>query len=167
MAQPSEKVLSAIAEHTHPSVPYPIVLAMAERETRFDPSQVGRDGEFGLLQIMPETAREWGYKGPFDALFDPRINVAVATEGLSRLFGRFHTWPEAIRAYNGSGPEARAYSVGVLKRLPVWSDFVKANRAIFQAVVNRRTLKWGIVLAAVVGAVFLLSRMRQPREVEA
>jgi soluble lytic murein transglycosylase-like protein len=166
MTTPPDPIVRAIAENTHPSVPYPIVMAMAEHETNFTPSETGEAGEIGLLQIMPATAREWGYTGPLEGLYDPRVNVAVATKGLATLFDRLHTWPEAIRAYNGSGPAARAYSVAVIQKLPLWTEFVKANKAIFQAVTSKRALQLGLIVAAVLAAVFLFSA-RQSREAEA
>ncbi|MGI0150163.1 MAG: transglycosylase SLT domain-containing protein, partial [Thermoplasmata archaeon] len=115
MADPSKAVLEAIARNTHPKVPYPVALAMGERETGFDPTKRGAAGEIGLFQLLPKTVREeLRYMGPLEALFDPNLNTRLATQYLDILFRRFGTWPVAIRAYNGSGPASRAYAAGVL-----------------------------------------------------
>ncbi len=37
---------------------YPVMVAMAETESGFDPQAVGVDGELGMYQIMPSTAAE-------------------------------------------------------------------------------------------------------------
>lgn len=166
-ATPSADVLQAIATQTNPRVPYPVVFAVAERESTFDPLATGAAGELGLMQILPSTARSVGYIGPVDALLEAPVNVQVGTAYLAKLFDQYHTWPEAIRAYNGSGAAARAYSVGVLQRVPFWSDFVKANAAVFAAVTSKRTVQWGLIVAAALGALFLLAQLRRRRRVEA
>ncbi len=35
----------------------------------------GHAGEIGLMQIMPETARDLGFSDQLDALYDPETNI--------------------------------------------------------------------------------------------
>ncbi len=172
MAEPSRAVLQAIAERTDPRVPYPVVLAIGERESRFDPDPPrGSSGEVGLMQILPRTLREeLGYRGPLEALEGPEgvpRNIALGTRYLRILFDRWHTWPEAIRAWNGSGPAARAYAAGVLQRLPSWKQYVEANLEFFRTAQGKRTLRWGLAAAAAIVVLVLMAQARRPRELAA
>jgi hypothetical protein len=49
--------------------------ALVRVESNFDPQTVGADGEIGLTQIKPQTARGLGFPGSSRALFDPAINL--------------------------------------------------------------------------------------------
>lgn len=159
MAGPSKAVLEAIARNTHPKVPYPVALAIAERESKFDPNvPEGAAGEIGLFQLLPRTVREeLRYLGPLAALKDPNLNTKLATQYLNILFGSTGTWPVAIRAYNGSGPAARAYAAGVLGRLPTWDAFVNANVKFFQSA-RARIGAGVVVLIGAALAILLLHR---------
>ncbi|MBA7468050.1 hypothetical protein ES707_03291 [subsurface metagenome] len=52
-------------------------------ESRFDPTAVGADGEIGLMQIMPGTARMLGFSGSLAELADAEINIAYGTAYLA------------------------------------------------------------------------------------
>jgi membrane-bound lytic murein transglycosylase MltF len=41
---------------------------------QLQPKARGRNGEIGLLQIKPQTARAMGYKGSAKDLYDPQTN---------------------------------------------------------------------------------------------
>ncbi len=171
MAEPSRGALQAIAERTAANVPYPIMFAIAERESTFNVTPPrGTSGEVGMFQLSPKTLREeLGYTGPLEALEGPAgaaRSAALASRYLAVLFHRWHTWPEAIRAWNGSGPMARAYAAGVLRELPRWDAWVQARLDYFRTAQGRRTLRWGLMAAAAL-AVLLLLAARRPREIEA
>ncbi len=70
-------------------------------ESGGDPDAVGRDGEMGLMQLMPATAAELGVTDPFD----PEQNVEGGTRYLTFLHERYRhpqldPWPWALAAYN-------------------------------------------------------------------
>jgi soluble lytic murein transglycosylase-like protein len=44
-------------------------------ESDWDKELTGFAGEFGLMQIRPETARDMGFSGKDDALYDPETNI--------------------------------------------------------------------------------------------
>lgn len=160
---PSPEILTTIARNANLRVPLPIALTMAERESTFTPTRRGKAGEYGLFQLLPSTVRggDIGYRGPLEALLHPALNTKLATGYLALLRGRFGTWPEAIRAYNGSGPAARQYAAGVLQRLPVWDKFVVDNLAFFKKALQSRGLAPAVlVAAAAVAALLLLSSQR-------
>ena len=64
-------------------VPRELVQAVMAVESRFDPTAVGADGEIGLMQIMPGTARMLGFAGALAELAEPEINIAYGTAYLA------------------------------------------------------------------------------------
>lgn len=67
-----------------------LLAAIASAESNFNPNDVSWAGARGLMQIMPGTARGYGFKA--SELFDPEISVKAAVRELSELdsyFGRF------------------------------------------------------------------------------
>ena len=120
-----------------------IVAAVCEQEsgwdtwaTRFEPAffakyivpmtiQIGegemRATSFGLMQIMGETAREFGFAGKFlTELCDPDVGVNFGCRKLQKCFD-IHGDPDtALLAYNGgSNP---AYPAEVLARISHYTN---------------------------------------------
>jgi len=56
-------------------VPAWLVRAVVHVESDWDQSMTGHAGEIGLMQIMPETARDLGFSDQLDALYDPETNI--------------------------------------------------------------------------------------------
>ena len=59
-----------------------LVSAVVWRESHYDPYQVGRAGEVGLMQVSREAGREWAKAAAVNGfssadLFDPRTNINV------------------------------------------------------------------------------------------
>lgn len=76
--------LSIIArEAASAGVPRELVQAVMAVESRFDPTAIGADGEIGLMQIMPGTARMLGFSGSLAELADAEINIAYGTAYLA------------------------------------------------------------------------------------
>ncbi|TGQ63841.1 MAG: lytic transglycosylase domain-containing protein [Mesorhizobium sp.] len=57
--------------------------AVMEIESGFDPGVRGGDGEVGLMQVMPATARMLGFRGSLDDLGVPATNIALGVEYLA------------------------------------------------------------------------------------
>ncbi|RVC81535.1 lytic transglycosylase domain-containing protein [Mesorhizobium sp. M4A.F.Ca.ET.022.05.2.1] len=57
--------------------------AVMEIESGFDPQARGADGEVGLMQVMPATARMLGFRGSLDELSLPATNIALGVEYLA------------------------------------------------------------------------------------
>lgn len=64
-------------------IPLPIVMAVIEIESGFDPAARGADGEIGLMQVLPGTARMLGHIGAIDRLQAPETNIRLGVAYLS------------------------------------------------------------------------------------
>lgn len=62
-----------------------LLAALAFRESRMDPNAVGRDGDMGLMQILPSTWDEFAPLHLAHAPFDARNNAEVAAAYLLYL----------------------------------------------------------------------------------
>ncbi len=86
-----------------------LISAVIRRESRFNPGSVGRHGEVGLMQLMPQAAQDWaraaGRPAPTrEELFDPAVNIDAGTWYLARALkfwaGRDDPVPFALAEYN-------------------------------------------------------------------
>jgi soluble lytic murein transglycosylase-like protein len=65
----------------HYEVPESLVRRVVKRESTFDPA--ARNGPYwGLMQILPQTARTMGYQGPNEGLLDAETNLKYAVRYL-------------------------------------------------------------------------------------
>lgn len=91
----------------HISYPWQLLASIAYVESRFDPRVVSWAGAKGLMQIMPNTARSYGFDT--SKLHDPEVSVKAAVRELSDLEKYFSkTVPDSkermkfmLAAYNG------------------------------------------------------------------
>ncbi|HEY7215504.1 MAG TPA: lytic transglycosylase domain-containing protein [Thermoanaerobaculia bacterium] len=76
-----------------------LVEAVARVESGFNPAAVSRKGARGLLQVLPATARRFGFRG--DRLLEPEHNLAAGTAYLAWLLDRYGgNLDFALAAYN-------------------------------------------------------------------
>lgn len=85
-----------------------LVHAVIAAESGYNPGAVSPKGAIGLMQIMPETAGDYGIE-VVDRLYDPKTNVETGTRHLKRLMRKYKNMRQAIMAYNaGEGAVERA-----------------------------------------------------------
>jgi peptidoglycan lytic transglycosylase len=96
-----------------------LVWSIIYEETYFSPWKTGKDGEIGLMQVMPAVGREWAAEtgmrelerlmatDPNGYLRDPEHNIQIGCWYLEKIHGQFQDTPDAeprmIAAYN-AGP---------------------------------------------------------------
>lgn len=79
-----------------------LVKAVIHAESNFNPRAVSPKGALGLMQLMPDTARRWGVRKPFE----PQSNIHGGTQHLAMLLRKYHgNLVYTIAAYN-AGEEA-------------------------------------------------------------
>lgn len=131
-AQIKETVVAVFEEaHRFGFDPY-FLLAVIQRESRFNPNAIGRHGEIGLMQIKPETA-QWiaeRYGFPWEgakSLYAPASNIRLATAYFDFLRRSFHS--DGLRylsAYN-LGPKRTRELLRDKKRRSFYADEVVGN----------------------------------------
>ncbi len=100
---PEAQLADLIDEHSYSADLDPkLVRAMIQVESGYNATALSNKGAMGLMQLMPETARELGVGDPYD----PGENIHGGTAYLRRLLDQFEERIElAVAAYN-AGPNA-------------------------------------------------------------
>jgi len=81
-------------------LPLAMLVAVAEVESRFEPSAHSNAGATGLMQVMPSTARSLQLTAD-----EPDSNVLAGARFLRQMLDRFRSSDLALAAYN-AGPTA-------------------------------------------------------------
>ena len=78
-----------------------IVIAMIEKESRYNPNAIGDNGNsFGLMQIQPRWHTKRMEKLGCTDLLNPIQNVKVGIDYLGELYNRYGDIGKALTAYN-------------------------------------------------------------------
>ena len=90
-----------------------LLKAMAKTESNFDPNATSYSGAMGIMQLMPETAKELGV---MDA-YDPEQNIMGGAKYIASLIERYDgNVTYAVAAYNaGSGNVDKWIANGTIK----------------------------------------------------
>jgi soluble lytic murein transglycosylase-like protein len=98
---PYGEIISAMSE-AHGVDPL-LVRALIQVESKYNPRARSSKGAMGLMQLMPQTVREYNLRNPYD----PKSNIEA---GIKRLKSLIDKWGVelALAAYNaGEGAVAR------------------------------------------------------------
>lgn len=109
------------------SVPPYLVAAIMRVESNFDARAVSNKGARGLMQVMPATARRFGFDA--ERLHDPVHNIAAGATYLRWLLERYEgDLDRVLAAYNaGEGAVDRYSGIPPYKET---QEFVKRVRAV-------------------------------------
>lgn len=107
-----------------------LIRAVIKAESDFDPNSTSAKGAMGLMQLMPETARDLGVKDPYN----PAENIMAGTRYLKMLTDRYNGDTDlALAAYN--------WGMGNLEKHPdrmpeeTKTYVIRVNRYRYQATV--------------------------------
>jgi membrane-bound lytic murein transglycosylase B len=121
-ARPYANLISSVAAANN--VDARLVHAVIEQESNYEPRARSKKGAKGLMQLMPDTARQYGVRNSYD----PKANVEAGVRYLKDLMSRLDL-PMALAAYNaGEGtikrygglppfPETQTYVRNILRRV--------------------------------------------------
>lgn len=128
LRQPDAHVELMISRHSDAQQLDPkLVKALIQAESNFNERAVSRKGAMGLMQLMPDTARQLKVSDPFD----PDENVRGGTTYLRRMLDRFAGRLEyAVAAYN-AGPGAVERHGGI-PPFRETRDYVRKVLALYQ-----------------------------------
>ena len=99
--------------------PPSIVIAMIERESRYNPNAIGDNGNsFGLMQIQPRWHTRRMEKLGCTDLFNPIQNVKVGIDYLAECFNRYGDIGKALTAYNSGSYKGiiTNYAIAIMAR---------------------------------------------------
>jgi len=83
-----------------------LVKAVIQVESGFQPRARSHKGAMGLMQLMPQTARQYKARN----LYDPASNIEAGTRHLKNLLGEFEqSLPLALAAYNAGEAAVRRF----------------------------------------------------------
>jgi len=123
-ARPFADLISTLSATHH--VDARLVHAMIEQESGYQARARSKKGARGLMQLMPDTARQYGVSNSYD----PKSNIEAGIKHLKDLMTRLDL-PTALAAYNaGEGtvkrygglppyPETQTYVRNILRRVGV------------------------------------------------
>jgi len=121
-ARPYADLISTVAAANN--VDARLVHAVIEQESNYEPRARSKKGAKGLMQLMPDTARQYGVTNSYD----PKANLEAGVRYLKDLMSRLDL-PTALAAYNaGEGtikrygglppfPETQTYVRNILRRV--------------------------------------------------
>ena len=81
-----------------------LVHAVIEQESNYEPRARSKKGAKGLMQLMPETARQYGVRNSYD----PKTNLDAGVRHLKDLMSRLDL-PTALAAYNAGEGTVKRY----------------------------------------------------------
>ena len=95
--------------HENHQVPSQLALAIARRESEFDPHVVSPVGALGIMQVMPKTAREMAGNlqvkySRSRMLNDWKYNALIGTTYLKELSDRYQSNPVLVSIAYNAGP---------------------------------------------------------------
>jgi hypothetical protein len=118
-ATPYGEIISAMSE-AHGVDPL-LVRALIQVESKYNPRARSSRGAMGLMQLMPQTAREYKVRNPYD----PRANIEAGIKKLKTLIDKwgvelalaaYNAGEGAVMRFNGLPPyrETRSYVSRIL-----------------------------------------------------
>lgn len=109
-----------------------LIKAVIKVESNFKPDVVSVKGAQGLMQLMPQTAREMGVSDPFDPTqgvfggsFYLRKMLDSFDSNLEHALAAYNAGPSAVRKYGGIPPYKE--TLNYVKQVKHYLDYYRQN----------------------------------------
>ncbi len=110
-------------------IPQALVKAVIATESNYNPSAVSERGAIGLMQLMPQTAKEMYVDDPFD----PVQNIYGGTRYLRVLVNQFDgDLVKVVAAYNAGPDTVRRLTTNPVPNIPETQEYVRRVLSNYQ-----------------------------------
>jgi soluble lytic murein transglycosylase-like protein len=109
-----------------------LVRAVIVAESACDPRATSKRGARGLMQLMPETARQYGVRN----VFDPEQNIHAGSRYLRDLSDRYQNDLQLVLAAYNAGPQAVESSGRRVPNLRETLDYVPKVLRIYHRLIE-------------------------------
>jgi soluble lytic murein transglycosylase len=101
-----------------------IIWAVMRQESLYQPDVTSRAGAYGLMQLMPGTAKGEAKKMAVsdDAYLNPADNIMLGANHLAGLFARYKEAPLAFAAYNAGGGRVNKWTQNPITDMAEWIE---------------------------------------------
>src|SRR3990167_1462406 len=95
------------SEADRQGVPRMLAVAVAKIESNFNVGLKGNSGEYGVFQVMPQTARHMGFIGEISELYKPETNIHYGVKYLAIGWQQSRGDPKKTAMYFNEGYQSR------------------------------------------------------------
>ncbi|MEM5807419.1 MAG: transglycosylase SLT domain-containing protein [Candidatus Aenigmatarchaeota archaeon] len=104
------------------NVPVPLIKAFIAIESGFNPNayryeEHRKDASYGLMQILYQTAKGFGFKGLPQDLYNPDVNIYWASQYIAYLYKRFGNLPDTFASYNMGLPRPASKTTNIITKI--------------------------------------------------
>jgi soluble lytic murein transglycosylase-like protein len=111
-----------------------LIHSIIRAESNYDSQAVSSKGAIGLMQLMPETAKELGVQN----IYDPTENIEGGVKLLKDLLDTYNHKEELVLAAYNAGPEAVKKHKGI-PPFPETIQYIKRVKSFWESKRPRRT----------------------------
>ncbi|MDR1515644.1 MAG: lytic transglycosylase domain-containing protein [Synergistaceae bacterium] len=110
--------------HRQTGVESAIIWGVMRQESLYEPDVTSSAGAYGLMQLMPATAREEAKKLEMepDSYKTTSGNILLGANHLAGLFARFKDVPRSLAAYNAGGTPVTKWSAKPISDMEEWVE---------------------------------------------
>jgi soluble lytic murein transglycosylase len=120
--------------------PREVIWGVMRQESLYQPGVTSSAGAYGLMQLMPSTAKGESKKMAIssDAYLNPSDNILLGANHLAGLYARFKQAPLALAAYNAGGSPVSRWSKSPIKDMAEWVEDIayRETRGYVKAVLR-------------------------------